>query len=73
MMLTAEIKTESRRVIDSVFSPLAKVASEALHEKVRPWEARSGRCRASLLDASALPPPARGRSITRHRARFAVW
>jgi hemolysin D len=33
MMVTAEIKTESRRVIDYLFSPLAKVASEALHEK----------------------------------------
>jgi hemolysin D len=33
MTVTAEIKTESRRVIDYLFSPLAKVASEALHEK----------------------------------------
>ena len=33
MTVTAEIKTESRRVIDYLFSPLAKIASEALHEK----------------------------------------
>jgi hemolysin D len=33
MTVTAEIKTDSRRVIDYLFSPLAKVASEALHEK----------------------------------------
>jgi hemolysin D len=33
MTVTAEIKTESRRVIDYLFSPLAKVASEALRER----------------------------------------
>jgi hemolysin D len=33
MTVTAEIKTESRRVIDYLFSPLAKIASEALREK----------------------------------------
>jgi hypothetical protein len=33
MMVTAEVKTESRRVINYLFSPLANVASEALHEK----------------------------------------
>lgn len=33
MTVTAEIKTENRRVIDYLFSPLARVASEALHEK----------------------------------------
>jgi hemolysin D len=33
MTVTAEVKTESRRVIDYLFSPLAKVASEALREK----------------------------------------
>jgi hemolysin D len=33
MTVTAEIKTESRRVIDYLFSPLAKIASEAMREK----------------------------------------
>ena len=33
MTVTAEIKTDSRRVIDYLFSPLAKIASEALRER----------------------------------------
>lgn len=33
MTVTAEVKTESRRVIDYLFSPLARVASEALKER----------------------------------------
>ena len=33
MTVTAEIKTDSRRVIDYLLSPLAKVGSEALREK----------------------------------------
>jgi hemolysin D len=33
MTVTAEIKTDSRRVIDYLFSPLAKVASEAMRER----------------------------------------
>jgi len=33
MTVTAEIKTDSRRVIDYLFSPLSKVVSRALHEK----------------------------------------
>lgn len=33
MTVTAEVKTESRRVIDYIFSPLAKIASEALRER----------------------------------------
>jgi hemolysin D len=33
MTVTAEIKTDSRRVIDYLLSPLAKVASEALRER----------------------------------------
>lgn len=33
MTVTAEIRTNSRRVIDYFFSPLAKVASEALRER----------------------------------------
>jgi hemolysin D len=33
MTVTVEIKTESRRIIDYLFSPLAKVASEALRER----------------------------------------
>ncbi len=33
MTVTAEIKTDQRRVIDYLFSPLAKVGSDALHER----------------------------------------
>ena len=33
MTVTAEIRTDSRRIIDYLFSPLAKVASEALRER----------------------------------------
>jgi hemolysin D len=33
MTVTAEIKTDSRRVIDYLISPLAKIASEALRER----------------------------------------
>jgi hemolysin D len=33
MTVTAEIKTDSRRVIDYLFSPIAKVASEAMTER----------------------------------------
>jgi hemolysin D len=33
MTVTAEVRTESRRVIDYIFSPLAKIASEAMKEK----------------------------------------
>jgi hemolysin D len=33
MTVTAEIRTDSRRVIDYIFSPLSKVASEALRER----------------------------------------
>jgi membrane fusion protein, hemolysin D len=33
MTVTAEIKTDSRRVIDYLFSPIAKVASEAMMER----------------------------------------
>jgi hemolysin D len=33
MTVTAEIKTDSRRVIDYLFSPLAKMGSEALRER----------------------------------------
>ncbi len=33
MTVAVEIKTDSRRVIDYLFSPLAKVASEALRER----------------------------------------
>ncbi len=33
MTVTAEIKTDDRRIVDYLFSPLAKVASEALHER----------------------------------------
>ena len=33
MTVTAEIKTDSRRVIDYLFSPLAKIASEAMRER----------------------------------------
>jgi hemolysin D len=33
MTVTAEIKTDSRRVIDYLFSPIAKVTSEALRER----------------------------------------
>jgi len=31
--VTAEIKTDSRRVIDYLFSPLAKMGAEALRER----------------------------------------
>lgn len=33
MTVTVEIKTDSRRVIDYLLSPLAKIASEALKER----------------------------------------
>ena len=33
MTVTVEIKTDSRRVIDYLLSPLAKVGSEAMREK----------------------------------------
>jgi hemolysin D len=33
MTVTAEIKTDSRRVIDYLFSPIAKVTSEAMTER----------------------------------------
>ena len=33
MTVTAEVKTESRRVIDYILSPLAKIASEAMRER----------------------------------------
>jgi hemolysin D len=33
MTVTAEIKTDNRRVIDYLFSPIAKVASEAMRER----------------------------------------
>jgi len=33
LTVTVEIKTDSRRVIDYLLSPLAKVASEALKER----------------------------------------
>jgi hemolysin D len=33
MTVTVEIKTDSRRVIDYVLSPLAKIASEAAGER----------------------------------------
>lgn len=33
MTVTAEIRTDSRRVIDYVLSPLARVASEAMRER----------------------------------------
>jgi hemolysin D len=33
MTVTAEIRTDSRRVIDYFFSPLARVASVALRER----------------------------------------
>jgi hypothetical protein len=33
MTVTAEIKTDSRPLIDYLLLPLAKAASEALHEK----------------------------------------
>jgi hemolysin D len=33
MTVSVEIKTDSRRVIDYLLSPLAKVASEAMRER----------------------------------------
>ena len=33
MTVTVEIKTDSRRVIDYLLSPLAKIASEAARER----------------------------------------
>ena len=33
MTVTAEIRTDSRRVIDYLFSPLARIASEAMRER----------------------------------------
>ncbi len=33
MTVTAEIKTDSRRVIDYLLSPLAKIASEAARDR----------------------------------------
>jgi hemolysin D len=33
MTVSAEIKTDSRRVIDYLLSPLAKLASEAMKER----------------------------------------
>jgi hypothetical protein len=33
MTVTAEIKTDSRRVIEYLLSPLAKVGSEAMRER----------------------------------------
>jgi hypothetical protein len=33
MTVTAEVETERRRVIDYLFSPLARIASEAMRER----------------------------------------